>query len=150
MHLLEDDGGMVNRTWYFVQETPGVIKFAGTKDKPMSMRKREVDSMLSQITEQEGAVKPKIAFEVGDTVRVADGPFEGQNGVVEEIDPEAGKLRVAVTIFRPLPTRRDRLLAGRERLGDSTPRIGCPTDGVGRDYTNNNRLKYPKPWLKKS
>ena len=99
MHLLEEDGGMVDRTWYFVQETPGVIKFAGTKDKPMSMRKREVESMLSQITEQEGAVKPKIAFEVGDSVRVADGPFEGQNGIVEEIDPEAGKLRVAVTIF---------------------------------------------------
>ncbi|MDB4673858.1 transcription termination/antitermination protein NusG, partial [Verrucomicrobiales bacterium] len=51
MHLLEEDGGMVDRTWYFIQETPGVIKFAGTKDKPMSMRKREVDSMLSQITE---------------------------------------------------------------------------------------------------
>ena len=76
-----------------------MIGFAGTKDRPIPMRKTEVDSLLAQMREREETVKPKISFEVGDTVKVADGPFQNQNGVVEEIDPERGKLRVSVTIF---------------------------------------------------
>lgn len=99
MWLLNDDGGLVDKTWYFIKETAGVINFAGTKDRPIPMRPSEVESMLAQIKEREDSVKPKIAFEVGDTVKVADGPFESQNGVVEEIDPERGKLRVSVSIF---------------------------------------------------
>jgi len=87
------------RTWYFIRETPGVIGFAGTKDKPIPMRQSEVDSMLAQMKEREEKVKPKVSFEVGETVKVADGPFQNQNGIVEEIDPERGKLRVSVTIF---------------------------------------------------
>ena len=55
--------------------------------------------LKQQMREREDSVRPSIVFEVGDTVRVADGPFESQNGIVEEIDPERGKLRVAVTIF---------------------------------------------------
>jgi transcriptional antiterminator NusG len=55
--------------------------------------------MLAQLHGGEDAVKPKIAFTLGDTVRVADGPFESQTGVVEEIDPDRGVLRVAVNIF---------------------------------------------------
>ena len=77
----------------------GVIGFAGTKDRPIPMRQSEVDAMLSQIKEREEHARPAISFEVGDTVKVADGPFQSQNGIVEEIDPERGKLRVAVTIF---------------------------------------------------
>src|SRR6266702_3927649 len=75
MHLLDENNQLVGRTWYFIRDTPGVIGFAGTK------------------------VKPKVSFEVGETVKVADGPFQNQNGIVEEIDPERGKLRVSVTIF---------------------------------------------------
>jgi transcriptional antiterminator NusG len=63
------------------------------------MRPREVEAMLSQIKEREESVRPAISFEVGDTVKVADGPFESQTGIVEEIDPEKGKLRVSVSIF---------------------------------------------------
>ena len=55
--------------------------------------------MLAQIREREDKVKPKVSFEVGETVKVADGPFQNQSGVVEEIDPERGKLRVSVSIF---------------------------------------------------
>ncbi len=99
MHLLDQDGNLMDRTWYFIKEMEGVIGFAGTKDKPAPMRPREVDAMLAQIAEREDSVRPAISFEVGDTVKVADGPFQSQNGVVEEIDPERGKLRVAVTIF---------------------------------------------------
>ncbi len=99
MHLLNDDGSPVERTWYFIQETNGLIGFAGSRNVPIPMRQKEVDSMLAQVKEREEKVKPRITFEVGETVKVADGPFQNQNGVVEEIDPERGKLRVSVTIF---------------------------------------------------
>ncbi len=99
MHMLNENGTIVERAWYFVKDTQGVINFAGTKDKPTPMRAKEVEQMLNQIRESTDNVKPKISFEVGDNVRVNDGPFESQNGVVEEIDPERGKLRVSVSIF---------------------------------------------------
>ena len=97
MHLLDQNNQLVDRTWYFIKDTPGVIGFAGTKDKPIPMRQSEVESMLAQMKEREEKVKPKVSFEVGETVKVADGPFQNQNGIVEEIDPERGKLRVSVT-----------------------------------------------------
>jgi transcription termination/antitermination protein NusG len=99
MHMLDENGKLVDRTWYFVKDTPGVINFAGTRTMPSPMRPKEVEQMLAQIREREDDARPKIEFEVGDTVRVADGPFESQNGIVEEIDPERGKLRVSVSIF---------------------------------------------------
>lgn len=99
MNLFTRDNDLVEETWYFIKELDGIIGFAGTKDVPIPMRQREVDSMLAQIKEREESVRPAITFEVGDTVKVADGPFESQNGIVEEIDPGKGKLRVAVTIF---------------------------------------------------
>lgn len=100
MNLITEENELVDRTWYFIKDTPGVINFAGTKgNKPMPMRQSEVQNMLAQIKEREEHVTPKIQFEVGETVKVADGPFESQNGVVEEIDPERGKLRVSVSIF---------------------------------------------------
>ena len=104
MHLLQDTGDLVERTWYFIQETPGVINFAGARNRPMPMRKSEVDSLLAQIKQGEEGTNSSVQFQVGDTVKVADGPFESQNGVVEEIDLEKGKLRVTVNIFgRPTP-----------------------------------------------
>src|SRR6266404_2277989 len=97
--LIYENNQLVGRTWYFIRETTGVIGFAGTKDKPIPMRQSEVDSMLAQMKEREEKVKPKVSFEVGESVKVADGPFQNQTGIVEEIDPERGKLRVSVTIF---------------------------------------------------
>ena len=99
MHLLDEQNEVVDRTWYFIQETPDVINFAGSKHKPVPMRQREVQGMLAQIHDREGQAVPKVQFEVGDTVKVADGPFDGQNGVVEEIDLEKGTLRVLVNLF---------------------------------------------------
>jgi len=99
MFLLDSRKQLVDRTWYFIRETQGVIGFAGAKDRPIPMRQAEVDSMLAQMREREDKVKPKVSFEVGETVKVADGPFQNQSGVVEEIDPERGKLRVSVSIF---------------------------------------------------
>ncbi len=99
MQLIDENKKLVDRAWYFVRDTPGVIGFAGPKDKPVPMRDAEVESLLAQMREREDKIKPKVSFEVGETVKVADGPFQNQSGVVEEIDPARGKLRVSVTIF---------------------------------------------------
>ena len=99
MLLLDENGRIIEKPWYFIKETNGVLGFAGTKDRPIPMRPKEVDGLLAQIRDREDSVKPKIQFEVGDKVKVADGPFQNQNGLVEEIDPERGKLRVSVSIF---------------------------------------------------
>jgi len=105
MWLLDDNKQLVDRTWYFIKDTPGVIGFAGTKERdgrppqPIPMRQSEVDGLLAQVRGSEDKVMPKINFSVGEVVKVSDGPFQNQNGVVEEIDPERGKLRVSVSIF---------------------------------------------------
>jgi transcriptional antiterminator NusG len=99
MHLLDDKNELIDKTWYFIKDTNGVIGFAGTKDKPIPMRKKEVEGMLAQMKEREDTLTPKISFEVGDKVKVSDGPFQNQQGIVEEVDPERGKLRVSVSIF---------------------------------------------------
>ena len=87
-----------DRTWYFIKDTPGVIGFAGTKDKPIPMRQSKW-SACSRRCGARGKGEAEGHFEVGEIVKVADGPFQNQNGIVEEIDPERGKLRVSVTIF---------------------------------------------------
>jgi transcriptional antiterminator NusG len=94
-----DPQPLVDRTWYFIKDTDGVIGFAGNKDRPIPMRDSEVQALLAQVREREESVIPKISFQIGETVKVADGPFENQSGMVEEIDPERGKLRVSVSIF---------------------------------------------------
>lgn len=99
MHMLNENGTIVERAWYFIKDTQGVINFAGTRDKPTPMRPKEVEQMLNQIHEGADHVKPKISFTVGDQVRINDGAFEAQIGSVEEIDMEQGKLRVSVNIF---------------------------------------------------
>jgi transcription termination/antitermination protein NusG len=99
LYLLDEHNRLVDKSWYFVRETDGVLNFAGGKDHPIAMRPREVEAILAQVREREDSVIPKIAFNVGDSVRVADGPFESQTGIVEEIDPTRGVLRVAVNIF---------------------------------------------------
>src|SRR5207237_9320588 len=66
MRLLDENNQLVGRTWYFIRETPGVIGFAGTKDKPITMRQSEVDSILVQMNEREEKVKPQVTLEVGE------------------------------------------------------------------------------------
>ena len=98
MNLLDEEKKLNEPCWYFVKETPGVIGFADG-DHPIPMRDKEVEGMLSQMREKEEKVVPKVLFELNDTVRVGDGPFEGQEGQIEEIDEERGRVRVAVSIF---------------------------------------------------
>ena len=60
MHLLREDGGLVDRSWYFFQETDGVIGFAGTKEKPLPMRAKEVEQLLAQVREREEGVSSDV------------------------------------------------------------------------------------------
>jgi transcriptional antiterminator NusG len=98
MFLRDDEKKLVERTWYFVRETNGVIGFADG-DNPQPIRASEVDTMLGQMREREEKVLPKVAFNVGDKVKVGDGPFQNQEGLIEAVDMERGKLKVSVNMF---------------------------------------------------
>lgn len=98
MCLYDDQHQLVDKTWYFTQNTPGIIGFIGG-DRPVPLRPVEVDSILHQIEEKKEKIKPKVIFEPGETVKITDGPFLNFNGVIEEVDPDRGKLKVSVSIF---------------------------------------------------
>lgn len=99
MHLYDEDGGLIPETWDAINNTDGIIGFAGTKTRPLPMRQKEVETMLNQIKERTEEARPSVLFCVGDAVKVNDGPFESQTGMVEEIDMQKGMMRVSVTIF---------------------------------------------------
>ncbi len=100
---------MNDDTWHLVKSTPKVTGFVGgTANKPAPIPAKEVESILHQM--QEGVEKPKhkITFEIGEQVRVIDGPFNEFNGTVEDVNYEKNKLRVSVTIFgRATPVELD-------------------------------------------
>lgn len=89
---------MNERTWHFVRGTSGVLKLLGDKD-PTPMPESEVEEILAALSEKKEKVKPKVLYEVGETVKVTEGPFVNFSGVIDEVNPEKGKLRVRVTIF---------------------------------------------------
>ena len=87
-------------TWHLVKETPRVLGFIGGKaDKPAPITDREAQAILHRIDDSVAKPKPKTLFEPGEMVRVTDGPFNDFNGVVEEVNYEKSRLRVAVLIF---------------------------------------------------
>lgn len=96
--LLDEKNQLLDRPWYFVRETPGIIGFIGG-DRPVPLKTDEVNNILAQIEERQEKVAPKVAFEMGETVKVNDGPFQNFTGVIEEIDPARGKLKISVSIF---------------------------------------------------
>ena len=98
MRLLDEKNQLLDRPWYFVRETPGIIGFIGG-ERPVPLKPDEVDSILAQIEERQEKVAPKVAFEKGETVKVNDGPFQNFTGVIDEIDPDRGKLKISVSIF---------------------------------------------------
>lgn len=98
MALYDDDRQMCEKAWYFIRQTPGMIGFVGG-DKPAPLRDKEVEVLLNQVDEKREKVKPKISFEPGETVKIMDGPFMNFSGVVEEVDPNRGRLKVSVAIF---------------------------------------------------
>jgi transcription antitermination protein nusG len=93
---------MNDDTWHLIKDTPKVTGFVGgTAMKPTPISTKEVDAILHQIQEGVEKPRPKILFEVGESVRVIDGPFNDFNGSVEEVNYDKSKLRVSVLIFRP-------------------------------------------------
>jgi len=91
---------MDDDTWHLVKSTPKVTGFiGGTATKPAPITEKEVQSILDQMREGVEKPRPKVLFEVGETVRVIDGPFNDFNGNVEDVNYDKSKLRVSVMIF---------------------------------------------------
>ena len=91
---------MDEQTWHMVKSTPKVLGFiGGTSDKPAPISPKEAETILQRMQDSSEKPKPKVLFEVGEVVRVIDGPFADFNGAVEEVNYEKSRLRVAVLIF---------------------------------------------------
>ncbi|HLH68671.1 MAG TPA: transcription termination/antitermination protein NusG [Candidatus Dormibacteraeota bacterium] len=98
---------MSDDSWYVVRNTPGVTSFVGSGNKPVPLQETELRSILKQV-KQEPQIR--VEFEVGESVRVVDGPFADFLGKVDEINPEKGKLKVLVNMFgRETPVELDLL-----------------------------------------
>jgi transcriptional antiterminator NusG len=90
---------MTDEAYHLIKNTPKVTGFLGTDNKPMPISEAEAQRILHQVQEGIERPKPSISFEVGEQVRVSDGPFASFNGVVEEVDEARSRLKVAVSIF---------------------------------------------------
>lgn len=98
MVLFDENRRLLERPWYFVKDIQGVIGFVGG-ECPVEVTDEEIATIKEQITDSEDVEKPKVNFDVGETVKINDGPFLNFSGVIEEIDPDKGKLKVTVDIF---------------------------------------------------
>jgi transcriptional antiterminator NusG len=100
---------LTDETWHLVKDTPKVLGFiGGTSDRPAPITEKEANSILSRIEEGANKPKPKFLFEVGEVIRIIDGPFKDFNGNIEEVNYEKNKLKVSVLIFgRSTPVELD-------------------------------------------
>jgi transcriptional antiterminator NusG len=98
MKLYDENGKVLNRPWYFVRETTGVISFVGGKE-PSPLRESEIADIRARMEAASGKETPKIQYEISEEVKITDGPFLNLNGRIDEIDPDKGKLKVSVSIF---------------------------------------------------
>ncbi|MFB3078486.1 MAG: transcription termination/antitermination protein NusG [Lysobacterales bacterium] len=91
---------MTDDTWHLVKDVPKVMGFiGGTAERPAPISQKEADSILNRLREGADKPRPKVLFEPGEMVRVVDGPFNDFNGVVEDVDYDKNRLKVAVLIF---------------------------------------------------
>ena len=90
---------MTDESWHFIKSQPKVTNFLGAKGRPVPLTDIEAKRLIEQITE--GVEKPRsnVIFEIGEEVRVSDGPFQSFNGLVEEVDEDKSRLKVTVSIF---------------------------------------------------
>ena len=98
MVLLDENNRLVEKPWYFIRDTQGVIGFVGG-DRPSPTSQEEIETIKAQISDAEDTERPKVHFDVGETIKINDGPFLNFSGVIEEIEPDRGKLKVTVNIF---------------------------------------------------
>jgi transcriptional antiterminator NusG len=95
---------MTDQAYHLIKNTPKVTGFLGSDNKPVAISEEEATRILHQVQEGVERPRPMISFEVGEQVRVAEGPFASFNGLVEEVDEERARVKVAVSIFgRPTP-----------------------------------------------
>jgi transcriptional antiterminator NusG len=90
---------MTDETFHLIKNTPKVTGFLGSDNKPIPISEVEAKGILQQVQEGVERPKPSISFDVGEQVRVSDGPFASFNGLVEEVDEERARLKVEVSIF---------------------------------------------------
>jgi len=90
---------MTDESWHLVKNTPKVTGFLGSGSKPIPISEAEATRIMNQVQEGIERPKPAILFEIGEQVRVCDGPFNSFNGFVEDVDEERSRLKVAVSIF---------------------------------------------------
>ena len=90
---------MTDESWHFIKSQPKVTNFLGTKGRPASLSDKEAKKLIEQITESVERPRSNVIFEIGEEVRVSDGPFQSFNGLVEEIDEDKSRLKVTVSIF---------------------------------------------------
>ena len=98
MKLYDEEKRLLPTPWDFVRNTQGIIGFLGG-ERPIATPTDEIAAIKAQITEAEESEKPRVNFAIGEVVKINDGPFQNYNGSVEEIDAEAGKLKVTIDIF---------------------------------------------------
>ncbi len=94
---------MTDAAYHLIKNTPKVTGFLGTENKPVPISEDEANRILHQVQEGVERPRPTIAFEIGEQVRVSDGPFASFNGLVEDVDEERARLKVAVSIFGRAP-----------------------------------------------
>lgn len=90
---------LTDEAYHLVKETPKVTGFLGSQNKPVPVSQVEIDRILNQVQEGIDSPKPTIMFDIGEQVRVMDGPFQSFTGTVEEVDEERARLKVEVSIF---------------------------------------------------
>ena len=89
MALLDENRRILEKPWYFIRDTPGIIGFVGG-DRPIPVTPEEIAVIKEQVSESEDTERPKVHFDVGETIKINDGPFLNFSGVIEEIEPDTG------------------------------------------------------------
>jgi transcription termination/antitermination protein NusG len=96
---VDENGQIPKEVWFIIRETPGAGDFIGGQNRPVPMSSYEVEKLLSELEHKEEKPRAKIEFREGEKIRVKEGPFENYDGIVEEVLPASGRVKVMLTVF---------------------------------------------------